>query len=167
MTQFTVHQTMQQTDLPQFSAHDLTKWTHSPTALCPKQMDTNLRIWRGLKQPRQAPEGDEWHTRPYILVHKRYKIISNCCYFQWYSNNYSSVHILRGFETKALVVSHFIHTHNETRCKNTVLPILLTWLAKREKSVANPCCWTRVCESTQERKTLTVVILKITLIKTK
>jgi len=75
MTQFAVHPTMQQTDLLHLSAHDLTKWTHSSTVLCRKQMDTDLRIWRGLKQPRQAPEGDEWCTRSYILVHERYKII--------------------------------------------------------------------------------------------
>lgn len=44
MTQFAVHPTMQQTDLPHLSAHDLTKWIHSSTVLCPKQMDTDLRI---------------------------------------------------------------------------------------------------------------------------
>jgi hypothetical protein len=116
---------MQQTDLPHISAHDLTKWTHSSTVLCPKEMNNDLRIWRDLKQPRQAPEGDEWCTRPYILEHERYKIFQLLS-FQHYSNNYSSVHILRGFETKALVASLFIHTPNKTRCKNTVLPILLT-----------------------------------------
>jgi hypothetical protein len=71
MTRFAVHQTTQQTDLPHLSAHDLTKWTYSSTVHCPKQMHNDLRIWRGLKEPRQAPEGDEWCTRPYLLVHER------------------------------------------------------------------------------------------------
>lgn len=63
MTQFAVHPTMQQTDLPHLSAHDLTKWAHSSTVLCPKEMDSDLIIRRGLQQPRRVPEGDKWCTR--------------------------------------------------------------------------------------------------------